>query len=112
MLSNVSNNTVHNAGLLASRYPDHGKGEAEAREPRIVTGHKVYQVNIIYIIDHVNIPQFFRHNLAIQSRMLLSNAHHVPGGGGRPGDAAVRGQAPGQHGPHVETGGQGKETVS
>lgn len=33
-----------NNGLLASRYPDHGKGEAEAREPRIVTGHKVYQV--------------------------------------------------------------------
>ena len=47
VLSNVSNNTVHNAGLLASRYPDHGKGEAEVREPRIVTGHKVYQVNII-----------------------------------------------------------------
>ena len=44
VLSNVSNNTVHNAGLLASRYPDHGKGEAEVREPRIVTGHKVYQV--------------------------------------------------------------------
>ena len=35
---------MHNAGLLASRYPDHGKGEAEVREPRIVTGHKVYQV--------------------------------------------------------------------
>ena len=43
--------------------------------------------------------------------MLLSNTHHVPGGGGRPGDAAVRGEAPGQHGPHVETGGQEKETV-
>ena len=36
---------MHNAGLLASRYPDHAKGEAEVREPRIVTGHKVYQVN-------------------------------------------------------------------
>ena len=63
---------MHNAGLLASRYPDHGKGEAEAREPRIVTGHKVYQVNILYIIDHVNIPQFIRQNLVVQSRMLLS----------------------------------------
>ena len=43
--------------------------------------------------------------------MLLPNTPNVPGGGGRPGDAAVRGQAPGQHGPHVETGEQEKETV-
>ena len=43
---------MHNAGLLASRYPDHGKGEAEAREPRIVTGHKVYQVeNVTTIVQ-------------------------------------------------------------
>ena len=45
---------MHNAGLLASRYPDHGKGEAEAREPRIVTGHKVYQVKKTF-----NISEFF-----------------------------------------------------
>ena len=51
VLSNVSNNTVHNAGLLASRYPDHGKGEAEVREPRIVTGHKVYQVKKTFNIS-------------------------------------------------------------
>ena len=42
---------MHNAGLLASRYPDHGKGEAEVREPRIVTGHKVYQVKKTFNIS-------------------------------------------------------------
>ena len=98
VLSNVSNNTVHNAGLLASRYPDHGKGEAEAREPRIVTGHKVYQVIIV-----AEILSLFA--------IILFNTPNVPGGGGRPGDAAVRGEAPGQHGPHVETGGREKETM-
>ena len=52
---------MHNAGLLASRYPDHGKGEAEVREPRIVTGHKVYQVNIIS--DFLSLFAIIRHNL-------------------------------------------------
>ena len=99
---------MHNAGLLASRYPDHGKGEAEVREPRIVTGHKVYQVkNTFNILEFLSL-------FAIILRYRVGCfclTRNVPGGGGRPGDAAVRGEAPGQHGPHVETGGQEKETM-